>query len=282
MSRKILQLIGLGLLVSAVISIHFLYKPISKDSSKSAHDMSQMNHQMTMQRYTVQVMPATAISSTTAATLSFKVFDPEGNQIILFNKVYGKLMHLIIVDSSLTYFNHIHPDYKNGVFTVTTQFPKDGEYHLYTDFEPTGEQEQQVANILTVGTPQEKLISDATPDTTMKKRVGEYDVTLSMSDTKDTFQFFIQDAKTSQPSTNLKPYLESFGHLVMINQKTYEYIHVHPINRLLPPDATGGPLVKFVPMTLTGQPIPSGVYRLFAQFNPDNKLMVVDYTIEIK
>jgi hypothetical protein len=94
--------------------------------------------------------------------------------------------------------------------------------------------------------------------------------------------FTFKNAKTKQPITTLKPYLDAFGHLVMINEKTFDYIHVHPNILAVPsPDQNAGPTIEFLPLGIYG-PIKPGIYRVFAQFNPNGQLMVADYTIEIK
>jgi len=91
----------------------------------------------------------------------------------------------------------------------------------------------------------------------------------------------IKDAKTGKSVTNLKPYLASFGHLTMINQKTFDFIHVHPYNLTAPPaDASGGPTVDFLPIGIYG-PFKPGIYRAFAEFNPDNKLFTADFTMKV-
>ncbi|WP_218276406.1 hypothetical protein, partial [Pseudomonas sp. FW305-BF6] len=49
------------------------------------------------------------------------------------------LMHLIVVSNDLSYFDHIHPEYKgDGLFTITPNFPSGGKYTLFADFVPKG------------------------------------------------------------------------------------------------------------------------------------------------
>jgi DMSO/TMAO reductase YedYZ heme-binding membrane subunit len=243
-------------------------------------------------RYTVSFFHPDNPQPNTDIPLSFTVFDASsGNPVIYYTQVYEKILHLIIVNDSLDYFTHIHPTLTGRNFTITTSFPKAGRYHLYLDFQPLGAIEQQMAFTLDVGTnatisqPQQK------PDTNLTKTVDNYTVTLAfekpliaskLSIGEQPFTFTITDAKTKKPITTLKPYLAAFGHLVMINQKTYDYIHVHPTNRVAPkPTDNGGPQVEFLPLGLYG-PIKPGTYRVFAQFNPDNKLIISDFTIAIE
>jgi len=243
-------------------------------------------------RFTLDWSFPETVGANQDTTLSFKVSDSSsGNQVFLFNKVYGKQVHLIIVDSSLSYFSHIHPEFKDGSFSITTQLPKDGVYHLYADFQPFGAIEQQIASTLTVGAVEKPERASTRQDSNSTKVFGQYAVALKtpnplrsseISIGKQLFSFTITDAVTKKPVTNLKPYLEAFGHLVMINEKTYEYVHVHPNDLRVPqPNANGGPTVEFMPLGLYG-PIKPGLYRVFAQFNPNNELFTADFTVEIK
>lgn len=225
-------------------------------------------------------------------SLSFRINDAaNGTPVKFFERLYEKPMHLIIVDESLSYFTHIHPQQTEDGFTITTQFPHDGTYHIYIDFQPYGAIEQQFAFTLPVGdgTTLQKEIKK--PNMVKKKTFGDFAVTLKtpkvlnaseLSVGEQELSFTLTDAKTKKPITTLKPYLASFGHLVMINQKTYDYLHVHPTNLTAPkPNENGGPTVSFLPLGLYG-PIKPGIYRVFAQFNPNNKLFTSDFTVEVK
>jgi len=243
-------------------------------------------------RYTASFNHPDNVQPNQDTQLSFQVFNASsGTEQDLFSFVYSKIMHLIIVDDTLTYFNHIHPTQEGSTFSITTQFPHPGIYHLYIDFQPLGAIEQQLAFTLQVGdnlTPQK---ATQKPDTNLTKTFGNYKVSLSYPSPLQASQlsiggqqmsFKIYNAQTGQPVTTLKPYLAAYGHLVLINESTYDYIHVHPTNIVPPaPDANGGPEVDFLPLGLYG-PIKPGIYRVFAQFNPDNNLFTSDFTVEVK
>lgn len=223
--------------------------------------------------------------------IHFKVYEASsGNSITSYQILYTKLMHLVIVNSGLTYFSHIHPSFENSEFVITTNFPKDDIYHLYASFQPLGGIEQQVGFNLTVGNPDtsSKDLKNVSYETV--RTVGQYTVSL---DTKNKFNaedmsqglqkvsFSINDSKTRKPITNLRPYLGSFGHLTMINEKTFDYIHVHPNNLSIPSaDEVSGPTVEFLPIGIYG-PFKPGIYKAFAEFNPDDHLFVVDFNIKI-
>lgn len=243
-------------------------------------------------RFTASITRPSQVGSNQSTTFGFRIYDASsGFPVELFSKVYSVYMHLVIVDQSLQYFNHIHPDLQaDGSFLVTTSFPHEGLYHLYIDYQPLGAIEQQQAFTVQVGTA--ILPNPNQPvDTTLTKDFGGVQVSLSMPNPLQATQlsignqlltFTLKDATTGQPISNLKPYLEAFGHLVLINENTFDYLHVHPNNLTIPPpNSNGGPVVQFQPLGLYG-PIKPGVYRAFAEFNPNNQLMLADFTISVE
>jgi DMSO/TMAO reductase YedYZ heme-binding membrane subunit len=243
-------------------------------------------------RFSVSIDAPEGIKPNTDVPLNFEIFDASsGNKISLFSTLYEKPMHLIIVDSELKYFNHIHPVQDTKGFSITTQFPKEGQYHLYLNFQPLGAIEQQNGFTINVGNLEKSNTASFTPEGNLTKVFGDYEVKLSYPSPflasaltlgGQKLNFTINDAKTHQGMTNLKPYLAAFGHLVMINQNSYEYLHVHPTNLVAPSsDSVSGPNVEFLPLGIYG-PIKAGVYRVFAQFNPDGKLFLADFTVKVE
>lgn len=243
-------------------------------------------------RYTVSFDRPPKVSPNEDVNLTFTVYDASsGQEVKLFNRLYEKIVHMIVVDETLSYFTHIHPDQNGSSFTITTSFPDDGQYHIYLDFQPFSAIEQQMAFTLAVGNSTQTQESTQPIDINLSRTFGEYKATLAhpqplkasaMSLGQQELSFTISDAQTNKPITTLKPYLAAFGHLVLINQKTFDYVHVHP-SALRPPrpNENGGPTIKFLPLGIYG-PIKPGTYRVFAQFNPNNELFTSDFTVEVK
>lgn len=242
-------------------------------------------------RYTVQLL-TTDTKDPLTKDLTFSVNDASnGEPTSVFQIINEKISHLIIVNSSLDYFEHIHPEQKGNTFTITAKFPKNNTYRAYIDFQPLGAIEQQFAFTLPVGSSPDNKPATQPIDSTLTKTFDNYSVTINSSAPltakelslgKISLIFNIKSAKDNQPITDLKPYLGSFGHLVMINQKTYEYYHVHPASLTVPaPDQNGGPNVEFLPIGIYG-PIKPGTYRIFGQFNHNGNILVADFTIEVK
>lgn len=274
------------------INIHATHIQIAKDAQNNQSSLPNIPSLQgdKTKRYTTSFFAPEEISPNQKVDLKFKIYDASnGEEVKLFSKAYEKLMHLIIVNDDLTFFNHIHPEQTLDGFEIQTTFLQPGKYHLYIDYQPTGAIEQQQAFTLNVG----KADVNNQPivfDPTLSKNFDGLNVTLikdqnlisnQISIGNQKLKFRILDSNGNQVTT-LKPYLASFGHLVMINTKTFDYIHVHPTNLFPPkPDENGGPEVEFMPLGLYG-PIKPGLYKVYAQFNPDDKLITTDFMVEIK
>lgn len=293
-------LIGAGLITTmlpadtnAGFGIHALHIQLAKDAQQNTTagnlNIPGLKGDRT-KRYTVSMDKPDNILPNQPVELKFKVYDASsGNEVKLFEKVYEKLVHLIVVDQKLEFFNHIHPEQTSDSFSIQTQFPSEDRYHLYLDFQPLGAIEQQFAFTIDVGNvlPSQNIIHK--PDNSLEKNFENIHVSMQadslkaseMSVGNQKITFTLSDQQTKQPLTNLKPYLSAFGHLVMINTQTYDYLHVHPNSLIAPiPNQSGGPTVEFLPLGLYG-PIKPGIYKLFAQFNPDNKLITTDFTVKV-
>lgn len=228
-------------------------------------------------------------------TIHFKAYDANsGNPVSFFRIVYAWPMHLMITDSTLTYFDHTHPLQQGSEFVHTTQFPTAGFYHLYIQFQPFGGIEQQMAFTLPVGIGDNETAPLATQpaDTNLTKIFGDYEVTLDthgaltaqdMSLGNDRLSFTVKDAKTKHPITTLKPFMAAFGHLTMISEQNYDFIHVHPYSVTVPPaNANGGPTVDFLPIGIYG-PFKSGTYRAFGEFSAKQDTdFDADFTVKVE
>ncbi len=288
------------ILIAAVLAVGF-YLAYKHDRSSKNHpgpaNMSGMNMAgMNMggdasKRYTVSFTtnPVNVLPNQNVE-LKFKVYDASsGNEVTDYSTVMTKLIHLVIVNSNLDYFDHIHPVQNGSQFSISTKFPKADTYHLYINFQPTGATEQQIGFSLPVGGGTTSPRSNVPVDTSLTKTFGDYKVTLSTADGSDfnanamnnlaqIINFHLADAATGQPITDLSPYLGAFGHLVMVNEETYKYVHIHPIAS--DNTAAGGPDVKFLPAILFDK-IEPGIYRVFGQFNRNNQVFVADFTIKL-
>ena len=208
-------------------------------------------------------------------TVKITIQDKEGKPINEFDTVHEQQMHVIIVSKDLSYFNHIHPEYKgNGQFVLTTQFPTSGEFKIIADITPTGRSNMNKSQWITVeGKPVAQQLIE--PDATLSQVVYGNLITLSIDHLKANMElklnFNIKNAKSNQPVTDLQPYLGAVGHVVILSQDAENYLHVHPTD-----EGSSGPDAEF----MTTFPH-SGVYKIWGQFQRNGKVFTVPFVVKV-
>ncbi|GAE04474.1 hypothetical protein JCM10914_524 [Paenibacillus sp. JCM 10914] len=212
----------------------------------------------------------------TQTELAINITDSAGEPVNEFAVHHEKLLHLIIVNRELTYFNHIHPDYReNGVFTVNTTFPAGGEYKLFADFVPEGAAGTTLSEWVYVEGEAEAML-EIEPDPSLITQVNGIEVELQLSNTLSNEEvvltYHFQDAETKQGIDRLEPYLGAVGHVVIMSEDAEEYIHVHPL------DENGtGPTAEFV----TTFPH-SGVFKAWGQFQYKDEIVTIPFVLDIQ
>ena len=208
-------------------------------------------------------------------TVKIIIQDKEAKPINEFDTVHEQQMHVIIVSKDLSYFNHIHPEYKgNGQFVLTTQFPTAGEFKIIADITPTGRSNMNKSQWIAVqGKPVAQQLIE--PDATLSQVVDGNLITLSIDHLKANMElklnFNIKNAKSNQPVTDLQPYLGAVGHVVILSQDAENYLHVHPTD-----EGSSGPDAEF----MTTFPH-SGVYKIWGQFQRNGKVFTVPFVVKV-
>jgi DMSO/TMAO reductase YedYZ heme-binding membrane subunit len=259
------------------LSIHGKHqKPNNQNNS-----MPGMIHQTNTNspdKYKVAPKSLSSYEPETDITIPFQIVDITTEKpISLFQIKYEKIMHAIIVDSSLSYYEHIHPEQVGTDFNLKTSFPQEGTYYIYLNYSPLGSTEQVDMFTITAGSPTEITQSNQKPETNFTKIVDNYEVTLIK---QQPLTLEIKDNQTKKPITDLQPYLGAFGHLAMIHQQTQSFIHVHPTQTNT--SQLAGPSIEFLPMSLNNIDPEKGVYRIFIQFKHNDKVNLVDFTIQVE
>ncbi|HIW33803.1 MAG TPA: hypothetical protein IAA29_13560 [Candidatus Paenibacillus intestinavium] len=215
-------------------------------------------------------------SANDETTLTIQITDHDDLPVNDFELNHEKLLHLIMVNQDLSYFNHIHPEFiGDGKFTIRTTFPVGGEYKLFADFIPTGWTSTTLSERIQVAG-KEQLPMTITADKKLVKEVNGKEIELSLSNTKPkedvTLTFNIIDATTKQAIDNLEQYLGAVGHVVILSEDAEQYIHVHPLD-----EKSTCPVAQFS----TSFPA-SGIYKLWGQFQQDGEVFTVPFVVDVK
>lgn len=202
---------------------------------------------------------------------------------------HGKKIHLIIVSKDLSYFDHVHPElqadgsyqvrvlpkgaaYTEGKFHNETFFANGGEYFLFADYLPTRANHQLERIVLPVaGNP-----LPATRFTTEKltSNVDGYEVSLRTEGGK-----FYNEGMTHMAAvvkkdgvemvpSDFEDFLAAKAHVVMINENTKDYLHVHPeiVNGRLSLHTTFGA---------------TGIFRGWLQFQTHGVVHTADFVLDV-
>ncbi|MZQ82290.1 hypothetical protein GQF01_09085 [Paenibacillus sp. 5J-6] len=208
-------------------------------------------------------------------TVTIQIQDSSGKPINDFDLNHEKKMHLIAVSKDLSYYKHLHPEYKGkGLFTVSAQFPSGGDYRLFADFLPSGKEKTVKSYTLTVqGDPASPVAIE--PENAWTKTVDGNEVTLEidhlMAGMELNLTYTFQDAASKTPIKDLQPYLGAVGHVVILDANADQYLHVHPTD-----EKSSGPEAKF--MTTFPK---SGVYKIWGEFQRNGKVFTVPFVVKV-
>jgi len=203
------------------------------------------------------------------------------NPIREFDLVHGRRMHLVVVSEDLAFFDHVHPELRDGFFQLAFTFPEAGPYRLWAEAKPTGGERALVAFRLRVeGGPIHQPIA-LVPDREMTKAVmdGRYRVTLTPRDAvaaeKPVVLTFSLARPDGSPVTDLRPLMSAGGHCVVISEDAQTFVHVHPTREV---DASwrGGPDVDFETTFST-----PGLYKVWGQFLRVGTVITAAFVLDV-
>jgi hypothetical protein len=162
----------------------------------------------------------------------FKLFDSESNKAIQnsdLKETHTKILHLMVFDTSLNEFNHVHPEFNQDLWTVDLNLPRNGIYFIWAQGQLTDGTEfstftkTELMNGLPALTP--VPLGDHRTNS-----VGN--TTIQLANTKiragkmAMINFTV--SRTDGQLPELTPYLGAFAHVIATPMDGDELIHVHP------------------------------------------------------
>ena len=231
--------------------------------------------------YQIEVTSDTSnIRPNQPTAFTYKIKNDKGEILKNYEIAHEKIMHfIIVVRKDLQQFQHIHPDFNQstGEFSVAVTFPTDGPYRVFPDFTPGVENPQKlpvtVFHDIAVGDVSKYKAQAVTTDAQSKKTFDGYQVTHNLPGNLNKQQevnYSLNIERNSQPVTDLQTYLGALGHSVILKEETLDFIHTHA------GESGTGPKIEFS----TTFP-ESGMYKIFTQFQHQNKIITTDYVIKV-
>jgi hypothetical protein len=201
---------------------------------------------------------------------------PDGSSVNDFELTHEKLLHLIIVSRDLSWFNHIHPEYKGeGMFEAVNDFPAGGKYRVIADFKPAGgDAMTKLAWLDVEGKPADPapiVLTDPLEASADGKRV-KLQISSLAPDEESVLAFHVEDEASGQPIADLEPYLGAIGHVVILSEDGEQYVHVHAEE-----DLGSGPDARFE-ATFPKR----GVYKIWAQFQHQGRVFTASYAVQVR
>lgn len=246
-------------------------------------------------------------------SLIFTVKDKQGAVVKDLTIVHEKFMHLLVVSKDLSEFDHQHPERQtDGSFKLNYKFANGGTYLLYADFTPQGKHQVVDRFTVPVGGEEKKPVA-LTEDKEMSKTVDGLSVMIMpdkplKAGEELMLNFFVKDAQTNQPVTDLQNYLGALAHFVVISEDTTKFLHVHPMEggeTMKSGDMKGGNMPDMKHDNMNGmkhdemqmgkdgmkgdKPTVSahttfpkaGLFKLWAQFQRGSKVIVVSFVVHV-
>jgi len=197
-----------------------------------------------------------------------------------FDEMHERLLHLFVVSSDLSFFDHVHPKPGgNGTFEVAMTFPRPGSYRLVADVLPTGAMPQTLQHtIVTAGSPAPLAArAPAFAGEALEAVEGNVRARLTAENARvgDDAHLVLRldHVKTGAPITDVEPYLGAWGHMLLASADLADIVHSHP---LIEETDAGGPTITF--QTLFARP---GWYRVWAQVQRRGRLLTFGFTVRV-
>lgn len=198
---------------------------------------------------------------------------PDGLQL-----VHTERLHVLVVDPSLSDYNHSHPVASATPGDWTFRFtPKhDRPYHLWLDMTPVGGKQAYVlvpVNASAPGAPVAKTLATTTS-------VGGLDATLAFDAPLVAGQpamGHVSVRRGGKPFAGLQPVMGAYAHIVGIAEDFKTIAHVHPLG--VEPTAgqqRGGPAIDF-----HLEPVQPGYLKLFAQVRVDGRDVFLPFGVDV-
>ncbi|MEP7128071.1 MAG: heavy metal-binding domain-containing protein [Chitinophagales bacterium] len=200
--------------------------------------------------------------------------EADAKTIVNLEVVHTKKIHLIVVSSDLSFFNHIHPEQQpDGSYQVSETFPSGGNYILFADYTPTnGDHKVQRIEVNVNGKP---ALQKKYSATSLTSNVSGYEISVSpqssdfVSNQMTMLNATVKKDGKEIPALSLDDYLGAKAHMVIVSGDGETYLHVHP-------ELEDGKLLLHTEFPH------EGMYRGWIQVQVNGKVLTGDFVFIVK
>jgi len=218
---------------------------------------------------TVKQTPMTGMSMPITLAVS-----KNGEPVTAFDPEQTKLMHLYLIRSDLSGFQHLHPTMSSdGTWRATPSTLIAGSYRAYVQFVPHADAKAGALVLSRTFTVPGAASSAPIPAPSNRAAVDGYTVTVAGTAKAGTeTPLTITINKNGVAVTDLQPYLDTYAHVTAIRAGDLAFAHLHPTGTAA--TGSGGPT-----LTVHADLPEPGEYRTFIQFQTAGVLHTAALTI---
>jgi hypothetical protein len=189
---------------------------------------------------------------------------------ITLDVVHEEPIHLIAVSEDLSWFSHVHPKQQgDGAYTVNVTFPHGGSYIFFADYKPQGGEPVVDKIPVNVQGNQKQQVKWSQPK--LVSETDGYRIELVNGDNlktgHSTLNFRISKNGKIYKATDMEEYLGAVAHIIMIGNTEKDFVHIHPESG------------EEFPITAHVTLEKPDLYRMWVQFNVDNKIITADFAV---
>lgn len=214
----------------------------------------------------VRVDKPLAVGRQTNAYLSLTKIDGSPALLSDLREVHTEKIHLLIIDSSLTDYHHVHPRPTEvpGEYSFSFTPRRPGRYRAWADVRPVSPGFQEYAMTVIRSSGAGEPLTDKSATLSANLEGLTYELTFSRPKIRvgQPVQVRLRiTAADGTPFSRLEPVMGTFAHLVGFSENQETVLHLHP-SGVPPTNPTerGGPELEF--QLFAARP---GFVRLFAQ-----------------
>jgi len=214
------------------------------------------------------VVESSSFVAGVAQPLRFTVHAPDGAVVTRFETLHDKQLHLIVLRTDLTGYQHLHPDKdSDGVWSIPLTLPSPGSWRIFADFSTVASDGHRIDDTASA----QLGVAGSYDPVALPSSSSVFDVD-GVSVTMDgavraggTVPLLVRTS-----AGPLERYLGAFGHLVVVRADDLSYVHVHPEDQLY----RGA--VRFW-VTVPGP----GKYRAFFDFSVGGVVRTAQFTLAV-
>jgi Cu+-exporting ATPase len=225
-------------------------------------------------------------------TLTFDLLDIQSGQPVQTLAVEHEApFHLVVVNSNLTTFAHLHPQPTGapGQYAVPYTFPTVGDYRLYAEFAVAGHGDETHRFNLRAGDTASSaapLVVNLGPQTDGALTATRQPVGRARAGQPAGFTVQVVE-NGGQQVTDLAPYLGAASHVVVLDAQARNFAHVHAVAGDMPPTGMEtmdqAPPARFGPTLAFSHTFPApGLYKVWVQFARAGQVHTVAWVVPVQ